>query len=93
MLSQCTLFLYIVSQSTGGAMVTVNFTVFRQNAKAYFAAVEKGETVCVKRHGKIIARILPAMRKEPVWHTKALRLKIPEVSLSQAILEERRQDR
>jgi len=72
-------------------MVTVNFTAFRQKAKAYFEAVEKGETVCVKRRGKIIARILPAKKKEPAWKTQALRLKIRGVSLSRAVLEERRQ--
>lgn len=70
-------------------MVTVNFTVFRQKAKTYFEAVEKGETVCVKRRGKIIARIVPAKKKEPAWKTRALRLKISGESLSDAILQER----
>ena len=72
-------------------MVTVNFTEFRQNAKGYFNAVEKGETVYVKRHGKIIAQIIPSKKKQPAWKTQALRLKIPGVSLSQDILEERRE--
>ena len=70
-------------------MVTVNFTQFRQKAKEYFDAVERGDTVCVKRRGKVIARIMPAQRREPAWKKKALRLKIPGVSLSQAVLEER----
>lgn len=70
-------------------MVTVNFTVFRQKAKTYFEAVEKGETICVKRRGKIIARIVPARKKEPAWKSKALRLKIPGESLSETILQER----
>ena len=72
-------------------MVTVNFTEFRRKAKAYFDAVAQGETVCVKRRGKVIARLLPPVGKEPAWKTKALRLKIPGVSLSQTILKERRQ--
>ena len=72
-------------------MVTVNFTVFRQKAKSYFEAVERGETVSVKRRGKIIARIVPVRKREPAWKAKALRLKIPGVSLSQAILEDRRE--
>lgn len=70
-------------------MVTVNFTVFRQKAKSYFEAVERGGTVCIKRRGKIIARIVPARKKEPAWKDNALRLKIPGLSLSKAILEER----
>ncbi len=70
-------------------MVTINFTQFRQKAKAYFDAVEKGETVYIKRRGKIIAKIEAPPRKQPSWKTKALRLKIPGVSLSEAIIEER----
>lgn len=73
-------------------MVTVNFTAFRQRAKSYFEAVERGETVCVRRRGKIIARIVPARKKEPAWKAGALRLKIPGVSLSQAILEDRQEN-
>ena len=72
-------------------MVTVNFTIFRQKAKSYFEAVEKGETVCIRRHGKIIARIVPAKKKEPAWKAGALRLKIPGLSLSEAIMEDRRE--
>ena len=71
-------------------MVTVNFTEFRRKAKTYFDAVAHGETVCVKRRGKIIARLLPPSRKEPAWKAKALRLKIRGVSLSRTILDERR---
>ena len=70
-------------------MVTINFTQLRQNAKVYFDAVEKGETVYVKRHGKVIAKITTSSPKQPVWKKEALRLKIPGVSLSQSILKER----
>ena len=72
-------------------MVTVNFAQFRQKAKSYFDAVEHGEMVYIKRHGKIIAKIIPPQRKEPAWKSKALRLKIPGVTLSRAILKERQQ--
>jgi len=72
-------------------MVTVNFTAFRQKAKAYFEAVERGEAVCIQRRGKIIAKIVPVDKKEPAWKAKALRLKIPGLSLSQTILEERQE--
>ena len=74
-------------------MVTVNFAEFRQKAKTYFDAVQKGEMVVVKRRGKIIARIIPPFKKEPAWKAKALRLKLPGVNLSKAILEERSQSR
>ena len=73
-------------------MVTINFTQFRQQAKAYFDAVEKGETVYIKRRGKIIARIESPPKKQPSWKAKALRLNIPGVSLSEAIIEERQQN-
>jgi antitoxin (DNA-binding transcriptional repressor) of toxin-antitoxin stability system len=72
-------------------MVTVNFTQFRQNAKIYFQAVEKGETVYVRRRGKVIAKIVPPTSRQPLWKSKALRLKIPGVSLSQSILKERQE--
>ena len=71
-------------------MVTVNFTLFRQKAKEYFDAVEKGETVEVKRHGKIIARISPPTHKLPSWKRHISPLIIPGVSLSKTILDERR---
>lgn len=74
-------------------MVTVNFTQFRQHAKSYFDAVEKGEVIYIKRRGKIVASIIPPRKKEPLWKQKALRLKIPGVSLSQTIIEERRHSR
>ena len=72
-------------------MVTVNFTELREKARAYFDQVEGGATILVKRHGKVIARINPARKKQPAWKQKALRLVVPGVSLSKAVLEERRE--
>ena len=40
-------------------MTQTTFTDFRKHAKAYFDSVEKGETVRVIRHGKVIAEIVP----------------------------------
>ena len=71
-------------------MVTISFTQFRQKAKSYFDTVEKGETVRIMRHGKIVAEIVsPGKRKK----TAAEPLIIPGVSLSKVILEERGEER
>ena len=72
-------------------MVTINFTQFRQKAKDYFDAVEKGETIYIKRHGKVIAQIRPPQTHQPAWKHKALRLKISGESLSKMIIQERQQ--
>ena len=71
-------------------MVTVNFTLFREKAKEYFDAVEQGETIQIRRHGKIIARILPPASRQPSWKRHISPLVIPGVSLSKTILDERR---
>ena len=71
-------------------MVTVNFTQFRQNAREYFNAVEKGEIVNVYRHGKIIARIISPSKKQPSWKRSLKPLVIPGLSLSKTILSQRR---
>ena len=76
-------------------MKTATFTQLRQHAKMYFDAVENGETVRVLRHGKPIANIVPAGGEEriPSWKRPPLRLRIPGVSLSKTILEEREKSR
>ena len=71
-------------------MVTITFTKFRQNAKTYFDAVEKGEVIRVLRHGKVIAQIISPGRKVDADWKKRSPLVIPGVSLSKTILEERR---
>ena len=70
-------------------MVTISFTKFRQNAKTYFDSVEKGDIVRVIRHGKVIAHIVPPVKKEASWKKPAKTLEIPGASLSEAILKER----
>jgi antitoxin (DNA-binding transcriptional repressor) of toxin-antitoxin stability system len=56
--------------------------------------VEKGETVRVLRHGKAIAKIVPAESREaiPAWKRPGLRLVATGASLSRAVLEERRSE-
>jgi prevent-host-death family protein len=73
-------------------MKTVTFTEFRKNASEVLDLVEKGETIRLLRHGKPIAKIVPAESHEtkPAWGRPGLRLVAAGASLSRAVLEERR---
>jgi prevent-host-death family protein len=74
-------------------MKTVTFTEFRKHASELFSEVEGGEAILVLRHGKPIAKISPASTErnaKPSWKRPGLRLTAKGVSLSSAILEERR---
>ena len=72
-------------------MTKTSFTELRKHAKMYFDKVEKGETVQVIRHGKVIARIVPPDQQDrtPIWKTPRVKLKIPGVSVSEMIIQER----
>ena len=73
-------------------MTQTTFTEFRKHAKTYFDSVERGETVRVIRHGKVIAEIVPPQEagdKKP-WKKRGLRLLVPGVSITKVILDERR---
>jgi antitoxin (DNA-binding transcriptional repressor) of toxin-antitoxin stability system len=50
-------------------MKSLSFTEYRKRASEILTLVEKGETVRVIRHGKIVAKIVPAETKEkiPSW--------------------------
>ena len=76
-------------------MRSLSFTEFRKKASEILTLVEKGETVRVLRHGKAIAKIIPAETepKRLSWKRPGLRLVRPGASLSKAILEERRKSR
>ncbi len=76
-------------------MKSLSFTEFRKKASEILSLVEKGETVRVLRHGKAIAKIMPAEtgEKMPSWKRPGLRLVKPGASLSKAVLEERRKSR
>ena len=76
-------------------MKTVSATEFRKNASAVLDLAEKGETVRIQRHGKAIARIVPAASEGALlaWKRPGLRLVAPGSSLSGAVLEERRSSR
>jgi prevent-host-death family protein len=73
-------------------MKTVTFTEFRRSASRVLNLVENGESIRILRHGKAVARIVPAGGPEPqrAWKRPGLRLVKPGVSLSRAVLEERR---
>jgi antitoxin (DNA-binding transcriptional repressor) of toxin-antitoxin stability system len=76
-------------------MKTVTFTEFRKNASGLFSEVEKGSTLLVLRHGKPIAEISPASSRQqdrPSWKRPGLRLTAKGVSLSAAILQERKRE-
>lgn len=70
-------------------MTTVTFSQLRNQAKKYFDAVERGETIEVYRHGKPIATVTPFCSNSLKRWKQANPLKISGVSLSQAILEDR----
>lgn len=73
-------------------MTQTTFTEFRKHAKTYFDFVEKGETVRVIRHGKVIAEIVPPHDDldRKTWKKRGLRLLVPGVSITKVILDERR---
>ena len=73
-------------------MTSFSFTEFRKKASKVLDLVEKGETIQLLRHGKAIAKIVPvdARKGTPTWKRPGLRLVISGVSLSKAVLEERR---
>ena len=76
-------------------MKTVTSSEFRKSASAVLDLVEKGEVVQVLRHGKAIAKIIPAGREhaKPAWKRPGVRIAASGASLSKAVLEERRSSR
>jgi prevent-host-death family protein len=77
------------------SMKSLSFTEFRRRASEILTLVEKGEAVRVVRHGKTLAKIVPAEAEEkiPAWKRPGLRLVRPGAALGKAILEERRKSR
>jgi len=65
------------------------FTQLRNNAKAFFDAVEAGQTVRVFRSGKAIAEIVPLRGAVPAWKSGAAPLDIRGLSLSREVLKDR----
>jgi antitoxin (DNA-binding transcriptional repressor) of toxin-antitoxin stability system len=65
------------------------FTELRNNAKAFFDAVEKGHTVRVYRSGKAIAQIVPIKDTAPAWKRDSVPLDIKGLALSREVLKDR----
>lgn len=74
-------------------MQSATFTEFRNNAKRFFDKVEKGEAIEIYRHGRPVAVLMPVTDhdKSRLMHTKPL--KIPGISLSSALLAERKENK
>jgi prevent-host-death family protein len=65
------------------------FTQLRNNAKKYFDAVERGDSVEVFRHGKLVALLSPIDEIDNSrWQTASPR-RLVSASLSKAILDDR----
>ncbi len=74
-------------------MRTVTFSELRNQAKKYFDAVEKGETVEVYRHGKPVAILMPVRRGSMARWKTSRPLRLSGATLSGAILADRSEDR
>ncbi len=74
-------------------MKIATFTQLRNNAKKYFDEVEEGETIEIYRHGKPIAILSPLRSAASSRWKEANPRVLSGVSLSQAILQERRESR
>ena len=70
----------------------IAFTEFRKNASRLITNVGAGDSLVIFRHGKPVARVLPYAEESdemPAWKQPGIRLDIPGVEISSAILQER----
>jgi prevent-host-death family protein len=75
-------------------MITVNFPDFKSHTDRYFEAVERGETVEIRRHGKPTAVLSPAGKPaDDYWKRPIEPLVIKGLSLSKEILADREEGR
>jgi len=74
-------------------MRSITFTEFRKNASSFISKVENGESIQLIRHGRPVAEFRPIKDDDkmlPAWKQPGLRLAIEGASLTQAILQERK---
>ena len=72
-------------------MKTVSFTEFRKHAAEFLDEVERGEVIRILRHGKAVADISPVhVENKPSWKKTPPQLPLSGVSLSKAILQNRK---
>jgi antitoxin (DNA-binding transcriptional repressor) of toxin-antitoxin stability system len=69
------------------AMSDVNFTELRSKASEYIDRIEKGETIRIFRHGRLVALLVPPTLEGRLPFSNPLSR--PGVSLSSAVLAER----
>lgn len=75
-------------------MRETTFTELRNHAKAFFDAVEEGETVRVYRNGRPVADIVPVRTETPAWKTPPrIRLSLGSLSLGDEVLADRDEKR
>lgn len=72
-------------------MLIATFSELRNQAKKYFDAVERGESVEIYRNGKPVAILSPIQAASGERWKSARPLDLEGVSLSRAILSERSQ--
>jgi prevent-host-death family protein len=71
-------------------MRETTFTELRSHAKAFFDAVEEGETVRVYRNGRPVADIVPIKASMPAWKKPPrTRLSLGSLTLSDEVLADR----
>lgn len=70
-------------------MRETTFTELRMHAKAYFDAVEGGETVRVYRNGKPVAEIVPIRSSTASWKRAVTPLTVKGLGLATEILNDR----
>ena len=61
-------------------MKSLSFTEFRNRASEILTLVEKGETVRIIRHGKTVAKIVPAESEEKIPSCSSIMLARPKSS-------------
>lgn len=74
-------------------MQSTTFSKFRNNARHYFDQVEKGEIIQIYRYGKPVAFLMPMEKKILSRWKDTKPLKLPGVSLSMALRQERDENR
>ena len=75
-------------------MRETTFTDLRNHAKAFFDAVEGGETVRVYRNGRPVADIVPVKNATPAWkRPPQIRLSLSGLSLADEVLADRDEKR
>ena len=74
-------------------MKTTTFSQFRNNAKKYFDAVGRGETVEIYRHGKPVALLSPIAHRSPDYWRKVKAINRGRISLTRVVLNERTKSR